>query len=299
MSGTVVATMAFAPLLILAGCRNDMHVQPKILPLSHSDFFEDGRGSRTPPAGTIARGQLRDDTYLYTGMMNGKPGDVMPFPATREVLERGRERFNIYCTPCHSQLGDGNGMIVQRGFRRPPSFHEPRLRQAPLGHFYDVMTNGSSASCRIMPRRSTPTTAGRLRPTYGRCSSARTRRPTQRQAQRRGRSEQQRAHRESGLHGACDRAGVAAARAAGRGGVRHRGRDRVHRRAATGHALVPAGLHVLPRADAGGDGAADGVALDGRRLGRGGAAHLGSSAWARCRCWRRRSSRSFSAPTGT
>jgi hypothetical protein len=145
MWGTVVATMAFAPLLILAGCRNDMHVQPKILPLSRSDFFDDGRGSRTPPPGTIARGQLRDDTYLYTGMMSGKPGDVMPFPATREVLERGRERFEIYCTPCHSRLGDGNGMIVQRGFRRPPSFHEPRLRQAPLGHFYDVMTNGRGA----------------------------------------------------------------------------------------------------------------------------------------------------------
>ena len=128
--------------LTIVACRNDMHVQPKILPLSHSDFFDDGRGSRTPPAGTIARGLLRDDTYLYTGMMNGKPGDALPFPATREVLERGRERFNIYCAPCHSQLGDGNGMIVQRGFRRPPSFHEPRLRQAPLGHFYDVMTNG-------------------------------------------------------------------------------------------------------------------------------------------------------------
>jgi mono/diheme cytochrome c family protein len=142
MWGTVVAAMAFAPLLILAGCRNDMHVQPKILPLSHSDFFEDGRGSRTPPPGTIARGQLRDDTYLYTGMMNGQPGNFMPLPATQEVLERGRERFDIYCAPCHSRLGDGNGMIVQRGFRRPPSFHEPRLRQAPLGHFYDVMTNG-------------------------------------------------------------------------------------------------------------------------------------------------------------
>lgn len=122
-----------------------MHVQPKILPLSKSDFFEDGRGSRTPPAGTIARGQLRDDTYLYTGMINGQPGNVMPFPATRDVLERGRERFNIYCSPCHSRIGDGNGMIVQRGFRRPPSFHEPRLRQAPLGHFYDVISNGFGA----------------------------------------------------------------------------------------------------------------------------------------------------------
>lgn len=139
------AWLAIMALPVLSACRNDMHVQPKILPLRPSDFYEDGRGSRTPPPGTIARGQLRDDTYLYTGMLDGKPGDMMPFPATREVLERGRERFDIYCAPCHSRLGDGNGMIVQRGFRRPPSFHEPRLRQAPLGHFYDVMSNGFGA----------------------------------------------------------------------------------------------------------------------------------------------------------
>ena len=127
---------------MLTACRNDMHVQPKILPLRKSDFYVDGRGSRTPPEGTVARGQLREDTYLHTGLIDGKPGDTMPFPATREVLERGRERFDIYCAPCHSRLGDGNGMIVQRGFRRPPSFHEPRLRQAVLGHFFDVMSNG-------------------------------------------------------------------------------------------------------------------------------------------------------------
>jgi mono/diheme cytochrome c family protein len=129
----------------LTACRNDMHVQPKVLPLTHSDFYSDGRGSRTPPPATIARGQLRDDTYLYSGMINGQPANLMPFPATREVLERGRERFDIYCSPCHSRAGDGNGMIVQRGFRRPPSFYDPRLRQAPLGHFYDVMSNGFGA----------------------------------------------------------------------------------------------------------------------------------------------------------
>jgi Cytochrome C oxidase, cbb3-type, subunit III len=122
-----------------------MHVQPKVLPLTHSDFFEDGRGSRSLVPGTIARGQLRDDPYLYTGMIDGKPGDMMPFAATREVLERGRERFNIYCAPCHSRIGDGNGMIVQRGYRRPPSYHTPAMRQAPLGHFYDVITNGFGA----------------------------------------------------------------------------------------------------------------------------------------------------------
>lgn len=137
--------LLISSIVLLVGCRLDMHLQPKILPLSQSDFYEDGRGSRSLPPGTIARGQLRDDAYFYTGMVNGKPGNEMPFPVTREVLERGRERFNIYCAPCHSQLGDGNGMIVQRGFRRPPSYHDPRLRQAPLGHFYDVISNGFGA----------------------------------------------------------------------------------------------------------------------------------------------------------
>jgi mono/diheme cytochrome c family protein len=137
--------MAAIALLLLPGCRLDMHVQPKVLPLTQSDFYEDGRASRTPPPNTVARGQLRDDVYLYTGMINGKPGDALPFAITKADLERGRERFNIYCTPCHSRLGDGNGMIVQRGFRRPPSFHTPTLRQAPIGHFFDVITNGFGA----------------------------------------------------------------------------------------------------------------------------------------------------------
>jgi mono/diheme cytochrome c family protein len=132
-------------LAALAGCRLDMHLDPKFKPLDKSDFFEDGRSSRALVPGTVARGELRDDTYFYTGMVGKDPGNEMPFPATREVLERGRERFNIYCSPCHSQLGDGNGMIVQRGYRRPPSFHDPRLRAAPLGHFFDVMTNGFGA----------------------------------------------------------------------------------------------------------------------------------------------------------
>lgn len=139
------AVLVVAGVVFLAGCRLDMHTQPKVLPLTQSDFFDDGRGSRSLVPGTIARGQLRDDSYLYTGMINGRPGDMMPFPATKEVLERGRERFNIYCAPCHSRIGDGNGMIVQRGFRHPPSFHTDALRNAPLGHFYDVMTNGFGA----------------------------------------------------------------------------------------------------------------------------------------------------------
>jgi len=146
MGARLVRTSAFALLaILLAGCRLDMHDQPKFKPLRENDFYSDLRSSRPIIGGTVARGQLNEDTYLHTGFMNGKEGDVMPFPATREVLERGRERYNIYCSPCHSQLGDGNGMVVQRGFKRPPSYHIDRLRKAPIGHFYNVMTNGYGA----------------------------------------------------------------------------------------------------------------------------------------------------------
>jgi len=128
---------------LFSGCRIDMHVQPRQNPLSRSDFFADQRSERPPVEGTVARGQLREDSYFYTGKLGSSPADYMPFPVTKEVLERGRERFNIYCSPCHSRLGDGNGFIPSRGFaRKPPSFHEQRLRKAPLGYFYDVITNG-------------------------------------------------------------------------------------------------------------------------------------------------------------
>jgi cbb3-type cytochrome c oxidase subunit III len=138
--GTVLVACA-----LLAGCRLDMHIQPKLKPLRQSDFFADGRGSRPLLAGTIARGQLRDDSYFYSGMVNGKEGDQMPIPVTRELLDRGQERFNIYCAPCHNRTGDGMGMIVQRGYRRPPSYQDPKLLNAPIGHFYDVITNGFGA----------------------------------------------------------------------------------------------------------------------------------------------------------
>ena len=133
--------------LSLTGCglRLDMHVQPKLKPLRESEFWGDSRGSRPLVENTVARGDLREDTYFYTGMINGKEGDQMPFPVTEQVLKRGQERFNIYCTPCHSRTGDGNGMIVQRGFRRPPSYQDPRLLSAPIGHFYDVISNGFGA----------------------------------------------------------------------------------------------------------------------------------------------------------
>lgn len=142
--------------LALAGCRQDMHDQPRFKPLAKSDFYTDLRSARPPVEGTVARGQLHEDTYFYTGKIGNSPGDYMPFPVTAEVLDRGRQRFNIYCTPCHSRLGDGNGVIVQRGFRPPPSYHTARLRKAPLGYFFDVMTNGFGAmpeySSQIPPR---------------------------------------------------------------------------------------------------------------------------------------------------
>jgi mono/diheme cytochrome c family protein len=143
--------------LALAGCRQDMHDQPRFKPLAMSDFYADLRSSRNPVEGTVARGQLRDqDPYFYTGKLGANPGDYMPFAVTADVLARGQERFNIYCAPCHSRLGDGNGMIVQRGYRHPPTYHQDRLRKAPLGYFFDVMTNGFGAmpdySAQIPPR---------------------------------------------------------------------------------------------------------------------------------------------------
>jgi mono/diheme cytochrome c family protein len=140
---SISVTTVVAAAALLSGCRIDMHVQPRQNPLSRSDFFADQRSARPPVEGTIARGHLRADTYFYTGKVGTNPGDYLPFPATREVLERGRERYNIYCAPCHSRVGDGNGFIPSRGFaRKPPSYHIERLQKAPLGYFYDVMTNG-------------------------------------------------------------------------------------------------------------------------------------------------------------
>jgi hypothetical protein len=131
---------------MVGACREDMQNQPRFNPLRQSDFYASGRSERPVVAHTIARGQLDADTYFYTGMVGPKqPGDLMPFPVTAGVLQRGRERFNIFCSPCHSRLGDGNGMIPQRGFRHPPSFHIDRLRAAPVGHFFDVITHGLGA----------------------------------------------------------------------------------------------------------------------------------------------------------
>jgi hypothetical protein len=128
--------------LLFAGCRMDMHQQPKYLPYEPTTFFDDGRSERPVVPGTVARGQLRLDELLYTGKENGVLSNKFPFPITREDLERGRQRYNIYCTPCHDYTGSGQGIVVQRGFPPPPSYHIDRLRQAPVGHFFDVMSNG-------------------------------------------------------------------------------------------------------------------------------------------------------------
>ena len=119
--------------LLLAGCRLDMHVQPKYLPYNPSKFFDDGRSERQVVPGTVARGQLRLDELLYTGKENGVVADKFPFPITRADLERGRERYNIYCTPCHDYTGSGRGIIVQRGFPPPPTFHIGEFATSPSG----------------------------------------------------------------------------------------------------------------------------------------------------------------------
>ena len=131
--------------LLAAGCRQDMHDQPKIKPYAKSDFFTDRRSARPPVDGTIARGQLRQDAVLYTGRAAGKPVEAFPFPVSAEVMARGRERFDIFCSPCHGRTGAGDGMIVRRGYRKPPTFHQDRLRQAAPGYTFDVITNGFGA----------------------------------------------------------------------------------------------------------------------------------------------------------
>jgi len=129
-----------------AGCRQDMQVQPKFTALEPSSFFDDGRSARPLPEGAVARGHLDDDAAFYTGKgPDGKPVNVFPFPITLALLERGRQRFDIYCSPCHDRTGSGEGMAVRRGFRKPPSLHTDRLRQIPNGHIFDVITNGFGA----------------------------------------------------------------------------------------------------------------------------------------------------------
>jgi hypothetical protein len=132
---------------LLAGCVQKMSDQPRYEPLEASTFFADGMASRPLVPGTVARGQLRTDEHFFTGRVDGELADRLPDRSLaerslEELLLRGRERFNIFCSPCHDRVGTGQGMVVRRGFPQPPSYHSDRLRQAPIGYFFDVATNG-------------------------------------------------------------------------------------------------------------------------------------------------------------
>src|SRR5687768_17213682 len=168
-----IGTRAFYCLLLTAFCllasacgvRFDMQDQPRYKVYKKSDFFADGMSSRPPVEGTVARGQLKDNKAFYTGkvdnpnpnvqvqtttdasgntLVSSFPNDIdeFPMPVTKELIDRGQDRYNIYCIVCHGPVGNGDGMIVRRGFPQPPTYHDDRLRNAPVGHFFDVMTNG-------------------------------------------------------------------------------------------------------------------------------------------------------------
>jgi mono/diheme cytochrome c family protein len=129
-------------LVLVAGCRQDMHNQPKYKPLRPSAFFNDGSSGRPTVEGTVARGTLKEDEGFFTGKVGAALVAEWPMPVDQALVDRGQQRFNIYCTPCHDSTGSGNGMVVQRGYRKPPSLHEERLRVAEPGYFVDVITNG-------------------------------------------------------------------------------------------------------------------------------------------------------------
>ncbi len=140
-----VALLPAASAILLLGCRQDMHDQPRYKPLAGTAFFGDGRSERPVVPGTVARGHLHTDAARYTGKVGGQDVTEFPFPITRADVLRGQQRFNIYCSPCHSRIGDGNGLIVQRGYVKAGDYHTQRLLDAPVGHFFDVITNGYGA----------------------------------------------------------------------------------------------------------------------------------------------------------
>jgi len=145
LAATRAVALVVACVAVVA-CRQDMHNGPRYRPLRASEFFTDGSSVRMPVLNTVSRNPLADDDeLLYTGKINGQFADMFPMPVTAQVLQRGQERYNIYCAPCHGRTGKGDGMIVQRGMRQPPSYMIDRLRQAPAGYFFDVATNGFGA----------------------------------------------------------------------------------------------------------------------------------------------------------
>jgi len=139
--GAVLILLAAA----VTACRQDMHDQPKYRPLRGSDIFADKRSARPFVPGTVARGTLREDTVLYTGKIGNDFVTEIPAKVTADLLARGQAQFQVFCSPCHGRTGRGDGMIVQRGFKKPSSYHVDRLRQMPIGYFYDVITNGFGA----------------------------------------------------------------------------------------------------------------------------------------------------------
>lgn len=142
-SKSLTLVIASAALLLTVSCRQDMHDQPKYKPYAVSSFWPDQRSARPAVDGTVARGRLKTDARLWKGKaVDGTFINELPMPLTKAVLERGQARYNIYCTPCHGRGGDGEGMVVQRGFKHPPTYHSDKLRQQPLGYIYDVITNG-------------------------------------------------------------------------------------------------------------------------------------------------------------
>jgi cytochrome c1 len=146
LSTKLLAVCLGAAAAALAGCeRNDMMNQPRHEPMEESNFFADKQSSRLIVPGTIARGQLVANNMRFAGLPEGPTPEVFPFEITKADLERGRQRFEIYCSVCHGATGDADGMIVRRGFVKPPSFHEQRLKDAPVGHYFDVITNGFGA----------------------------------------------------------------------------------------------------------------------------------------------------------
>jgi hypothetical protein len=150
MGGKPVFLAAVTCVFLLAGCRQDMHNQPKLIPQRGSEIFADHRGARPQVLNTVARGQLDEDSYFYTGVVQGANGyreerDALPFPVTMEVLKRGEERFNIYCTPCHSRVGNGLGEIVYRGYKPAGNLHDQVRVSQPLSHYFFVMTHGYGA----------------------------------------------------------------------------------------------------------------------------------------------------------
>jgi mono/diheme cytochrome c family protein len=144
-SRLLTCALALASTAAIAGCRQDMHDAPRYEAFEANASMPDGRASRNLPAGTVARGQLRDDEHFFTGRVNGEFAPEFPFPIAAADMARGQDRYTVYCTPCHGELGDGKGMVVQRGLRQAATYHQDRLRTVAPGYLYDVISNGFGA----------------------------------------------------------------------------------------------------------------------------------------------------------